>query len=269
MADADFAKTHLKDHLATLIIPPVSDGFWSVYSTAKDLCIRNEQPDQILRTFQNMLTKIPEWSDSTLSTEVERISKTSKCTYLDDLLMGVFISYMKSFAAMHYRGDSSHVSVDFDRPSFNKFIHELYIQSARKIWQVAYLFKTIGVSNEVQARNRQEIVKIIHECMEVVIRSFLPWESIAKQFADTSAVPPSYTEEKSNRKVVFAEEDEEQEFETEDDDAESQDSGPATLQISDDNASIDIETLDDEKVEEIDPLKEIESKMSSELVLKL
>lgn len=258
MTDADFAKTHLKDHLATLIINPVSDGFWSVYSTAKDVCIRNEQPDQILRTFQNMLTKIPEWSESTLSTEVDRIAKTSKCTYLDDLLMGVFISYMKSFAGLHYRGNSSHIDVDFDRPSFNKFIHELYIQSARKLWQVAYLFKTVGVSNEVQARNRQEIIKIIHECMEVVIRSFLPWESIAKQFSEIPAPPVS------NRKVVFAEDDEEQEFEDE-----SQDSGPAALQISDDTASIDIETFEEDKVDEIDPIKEIESKMGSELVLKL
>ena len=168
MSDTDFAKTQLREHIGGLLISPVAEGFWSIYETAKDLCKRNEQMDQVLRTFQNMLTKIPEWSGSTLTTEVERIVKTTKCSYLDDLLMGVFISYMKSFASLHYRGSSSHVDIDFDRPTMEKFIHELYIHSARQLWQVAYLFKTIGVSSEQQARNRRDIESHINSSLEHV-----------------------------------------------------------------------------------------------------
>lgn len=252
MSDTEFAKTHLREHLGNLIVSPVSDGFWSIYDTSKELCKRNEQMDQVLRTFQNMLTKIPEWSESTLSTEVERIEKTTKCTYLDDLVMGVFLAYMKSFASLHYRGSSSHVDVDFERPSMEKFIHEIYIQSARKLWQVAYLFKTVGVSNEQQARNRQDIEKIINECLEHVIRSFLPWKSIAKQFSTASNQAP----QESNRKVLFSE------------DSDSEDEEKSPIEISDDTAEIDIEELDG-KEEEVDPLKEIESKIGEQLVLNL
>jgi len=175
MGDTEFAKVHLREHLVGLIVPPISEGFWSVYTTSKELCERNGQLDQVLRTFQNMLTRIPEWSDSTLATEVERIIKVSKCNYLDDLIMGVFIAYMKSFASLHYRGNSSQIKIEFERPSVAKFIHELYKHSARKLWQVAYLFRTVGVPSEQQARNRQDIEKIILECMEQVIRAFLPW----------------------------------------------------------------------------------------------
>ena len=178
----EFAKEHLREHLVGLLVSPVADGFWSIHDSAKDLCDRNGQPDQILRTFQNMLTRIPEWSDSTLSTEVERILKVTNCRYMDDLLMGVFIAYMKSFASLHYRGSQSQLKIEFDRPSFAKFIHELYKHSARKMWQMAYYFKTVGVSSEQQARNRQEVEKIVTECMEQVIRSFLPWEAIAKKY---------------------------------------------------------------------------------------
>lgn len=265
MSDSEFAKTHLRDHLITLIVPPVSEGFWSIYSSAKDLCERNGQHDQILRTFQNMVTKIPEWSDTTLTTEVERIQKITKCNYLDDLIMGVFIAYMKSFASLHYHGSSKEIQIDFERPSTAKFVHELYKHSARKLWQTAYLFKTSGVASEVQARNRQEIETLISQCMEQVIRGFLPWEAIAKKYFAQPDVPEiikpveegdsdSEDEEESPRKSVSFGEDEEDEL--------------PKLQISEEEATLDIPELD-AIVEKEDPMRELEQKASETLVLNL
>jgi hypothetical protein len=269
MAETEFAKVHLREHLVGLVVPPISEGFWSIYTSSKELCERNGQPDQILRTFQNMLTRIPEWSDSTLTTEVDRIVKVSKCGYLDDLIMGVFIAYMKSFASLHYRGNSSQIKIEFERPSVGKFVHELYKHSARKIWQVAYLFRTVGVSTEQQARNRQEIEKIIAECMEQVVRAFLPWEAIAKNyFVETPNDVPVISQEPSTKLVQFEEES--------DSDDESEDEIPK-LNVGEEVGTIEVNDLDEEKEqslpaveEEMDPLKEIESKMSAEtLVLKL
>jgi hypothetical protein len=276
MGDTEFAKVHLREHLGGLIVPPISEGFWSVYTTSKELCDRNGQPDQILRTFQNMLTRIPEWSDSTLATEVERIIKVSKCNYMDDLIMGVFIAYMKSFASLHYRGNSSQIKIEFDRPSVAKFVHELYKHSARKLWQVAYLFRTQGVGSEQQARNRQEIEKIILECMEQVIRAFLPWEAIAKNyFVDTPTdVPVVQSSEPSMKAVTFEEEDQEEDEEDSDDEEET----PPKLMVSDEVGTIEVNDLDQvqeasipEVVQEVDPLTEIESKVTEgeSLVLNL
>jgi len=271
MGDAEFAKIHLREHLGGLIVPPISEGFWSIYDSSKELCQRNNQPDQILRTFQNMLTRIPEWSDSTLTTEVERIIKVSNCSYLDDLLMGVFISYMKSFASLHYRGDSSHIKIEFERPSLTKFIHELYKHSARKLWQVAYLFRTVGTSSEQQARNRQEIEKIVTECMEQVIRAFLPWQTIAKKyFVETPTDVPVVSQPEPESKTVQFEEES-------DDESDEEEEEPPKLQISEETVTLEVEDLDKKEEQsvqipqqELDPLKEIESKLSSEtLVLNL
>lgn len=228
--------------------------------------------DQVLRTFQNMLTRIPEWSDATLSTEVERIVKVSKCTYLDDLLMGVFISYMKSFASLHYRGSSSQIKIEFERPNFAKFVHELYKHSARKIWQVAYLFKTVGVAAEQQARNRQDVEKLIGDCMEQVIRTFLPWEQIAKNyFVDTPAEIPSQPPAAS-KSVMF---EDVQDDDSSDEEEEEEDR--PKMKVSDEVQTIEIEELDKPKEEpkvvtiqpEVDPLKEIESKVGESLVLNM
>jgi len=203
MSETEVAKVQLREHLATLLVPRLAEGFWSIHDSAKQLCERNKQTDEILRTFQNMVTKIPDWSDTTLAEEVERVLKVSKCAYMDDLLMGVFLAYMKSFAALQYRGASSQVRVEFERPNVTKFIHELYKHSARKLWQVAYLFKISGVATEQQAKNRQEIEQVIYKTIDDVVRSFLPWEVIAKSYfteppaEDKPAPPPA------SKSVIF------------------------------------------------------------------
>jgi len=278
MSEAEFAKVHLREHLGGLIVPPISEGFWSIYDSSKELCERNGQLDQVLRTFQNMLTRIPDWSDSTLATEVERIMKVSKCTYMDDLLMGVFIAYMKSFASLHYRGNSDRIKIDFERPSVSKFIHELYKHSARKLWQVAYLFRTIGTTSEQQARNRQDIERIITECMEQVIRAFLPWEAIAKNyFVDTPTDVPFVAPSEPSTKAVSFEEDEADSDDDKDEEDEDEDDEPPKLNLSEEEATIEISDLDKpqevsipEVKEEVDLLKEIEGKAGEEtLVLNL
>jgi hypothetical protein len=277
MSDSEFAKTHLREHLGSLLVEPISEGFWSIYNSAKDLCDRTGQQSEILRTFQNMLTRIPEWSDSTLSTEVERIQKVTKCTYLDDLIMGVFIAYMKSFASLHYKGGSSEIKVEFDRPSLAKFVHELYKHSARKVWQVAYLFKTVGTSTEQQARNRQDIDKLVGECMEQVIRSFLPWEAIAKKyFAEPQVediIKPVESAEPS-KAVTFGGADSDSESGSDEEEEEEK----PKLTLGDEETTIDFENLDEpppaeveipETPKEKDPMDEINSKAEETLVLNL
>ena len=269
---AEFAKTHLREHLVSLLVGPVAEGFWSIYDSAKELCERNGQMDQILRTFQNMLTRIPEWNEATLQTEEDRIVKQTKCSYMDDLLMGVFISYMKAFANLHYRGSQSELKIDFQRPNLSKFIHELYKTSARKFWQVAYFFKTVGVPAEQQARNRQDIEKMIAECMEQVIRGFLPWEAIAKKYFNEDAGSESSDDVHDSKGVSFGD-NADSESDNEDDEDKPE------IKLGEEEGTIEFEDLDKEVVvaeappepeKEVDPLTEIEGKISNDtLVLNL
>ena len=208
-----------------------------------------------------MLTRIPSWKDETLNTEVQRIQKISKCSYLDDLIMGVFISYMKSFASLHY-SDKSELNVDFDRPSLEDFIHELYKHSARKLWQVAYLFRTVGNSTEQQARNRQEIENVILDCMEQVITSFLPWETITKKyFSQVETIVPEPVKNVT--------------FESQNEEDESEDELKPNLVMSDEVASIEIKEFEVPKKEEEPPkeeedaMEELSKKATETLVLNL
>lgn len=186
----DFVKQTLRENLARVVIPHVADGLWSIYDNAKIACERNKQPEQTLRTFQNLLTRIPVWSEDTLNAEVDRIAAASKCDYIEDLLLGVFVSYIRAFAALQQLEDT-HVDVNFERPSVAKFIHALYKVSARSSWSNAYLFKTIGVTSEQQARNRREIETMIGNNLNEVIDAFIPWKDISRAYFRVREAAPA------------------------------------------------------------------------------
>ena len=208
----DFVKQSMRENLTRVLIPHVADGFWSIYDNAKSACQRNGQPDKTLQTFQNLLTSIPKWNDETLRKEVDRIIAASKCDYIEDLLLGVFVSYIRAFASLQ-QSESTHVNLDFERPSIEKFIHTFYTVSARKCWSQAYLFDTLGVAATQQARNRREIEVMLESTINEVVDSFIPWRAISQAYfrggrEEAPAPPPVKFEEKPTV-VEFDDEDEE------------------------------------------------------------
>lgn len=222
----EFVKQTLRDNLMRTLVPHVADGLWSVYDSARTACERNGQPEKTLQTFQNLLTRIPQWTPETLDKEVDRITVASKCDYIEDLLLGVFVSYIRAFASLQ-QTDASHVSIDFQRPSVPKFIHAYYIAVARKCWTSAYLFKTIGVSSEQQARNRREIDGILEASVGEVIDSFIPWREVSKAYFSAKAEPATVSKPPP---VKFEEKPEVREFEKEEEEGSDDDERtPITL----------------------------------------
>ena len=256
--ETQFAKRHIRNRFSLMVIPHVSEGIWSVYDNAKLICEKNGQPDQILMTFQNLLTRIPQWTDDVLQAEVKRIVAASKCSYLEELLTGVLLTYLRAFAAIQFRGDKEDsVDLQFERPPLSRFVHELYKESARKCWEHAFLFRTVGVRTEQQARNRQDIDKMLDVALDTVLDSFLPWQSIVTTYFSTSEPPAAPTVEEAEpepaRAVSFSNEGETDE---ESEDSEDDDDEPPKIKLTEETMdlgdlvkSLDVDLKADEKVE--------------------
>ena len=266
--ESHFAKRHIRNRFSLMLLPQVSEGVWSVYDNAKTICEKNNQSDQILMTFQNLLTRIPQWTDDVLQTEVKRIIAASKCSYLEELLTGVLLAYLRTFAAVQYRASQDSIEVEFERPPLGRFIHELYKEVARRCWENAFLFRTVGVRTEQQARNRQEIDRIIDTAIDTVLDSFLPWESIVTNYFsvgggedDSEAVSAPAPAPSA---VKFAET-----SDTEDtDDGASTDSEPPKIQLTEE--AVNLEDIDDlDEKEEVVDIQVPESSEGESLVLKL
>ena len=230
--NSEFVKQTLRENLARVLVPHIADGLWSVYDSAKTACERNRQPEKTLQTFQNLLTRIPHWSTEILDKEVDRIIVASKCDYMEDLLLGVFVSYIRAFASLQ-QVDATQVNLDFDRPTLQKFIHTFYIYAARKSWSQAYLFNVINVSSEQRARNNRDIETLLETTMNEVIDSFIPWRQISRTYFRTEASAPAPVpivsaptpapapapEPTSNPVTIAEEQNTVHEFETDDEDS--------------------------------------------------
>lgn len=267
----DFVKQTLRENLGRVVIPHVADGFWSIYDNAKSACERNKQPDQILRTFQNLLTQVPKWTPETLKKEVDRIAAASKCDYMEDLLLGVFVSYIRAFASLQ-QVKTEHVDIPFTRPSMEVFLHKFYVMAARGFWSNAYMFKTVGVTSEQQARNRRDIEVMLADVLNEVIDSFIPWKDISKAYfkAPEETPAPAPVPEPVAAPVPMVEEpkpavkfgeNEMQEFES--DTEESDDDEPPAIKLGED---VGLDEDDFESESESEAEGEVDVKPSSEAV---
>ena len=193
----EFVKQTMRENLTRVLVPHVADGFWSIYENAKTACDRNGQPEKTLQTFQNLLTSVPKWNEQTLDKEVDRIITASKCDYIEDLLLGVFVSYIRAFASLQ-QSEATQVNIEFDRPSLSKFIHTFYTTSARKCWSQAYLFNIVNVPSIQQAKNRRDIESMLESTVGEVIDGFIPWRQISRAYFQgreepSRSVPPPVT----------------------------------------------------------------------------
>jgi hypothetical protein len=235
----EFVKQTMRENLTRVLVPHVADGLWSIYENAKTACERNKQPEKTLQTFQNLLTSVTKWSPETIKKEVERIITASKCDYIEDLLLGVFVSYIRAFASLQ-QNEATHVNIDFERPSLETFVHNFYVVSARKCWTQAYLFNTIQVPSTQQARNRRDIETMLDSTIGEVVDFFIPWRGISQAYFQKKEEPRPTTAPP----VTFAPP-EVHEFETDDEDEDSEEERPKITLGEDITLSEDEDTEDE------------------------
>ena len=125
----------------------------------------------------------------------------------------------------------------------------MYKSAARSSWSNAYLFKTIGVSTEQQARNRRDIETLLNSNLNEVIDGFIPWKEISKAYFRARENAPTVKEEVKEEvrqptpKPVTFGENEVVEFETEDEDSEEEERPKLTL-----GEDIKLDEFEDDKL---------------------
>jgi hypothetical protein len=167
--------------LLNILTPTISQGLKSIFDEALKLCQDNKEADKYLMTFQNFLTRVPQWNQTIIDNEKARIIESSGCTYLEELVTCVHIIQLKALTCV--RVGSKQKKVDINVPSISDFIHKIYIHVARKIYTNIYLFERNIAPLQTQKNNR-EIELIIKECILNAIRDSVPVEHILRAYMD-------------------------------------------------------------------------------------
>ena len=173
------AKEEYTKQLVSILKPCIYQGIKSIYIDAKDICHQDNTPDNVLMVFQDLLSRIPKWSQDIITKEYDRISSVSKCDYIDDLLKVVYVSHIKVLTIVHSAQRNKKISIKV--PSGSHFIHLCYIECAREFWKDPYLFSD-RVSKYEYQKNMRDSETMISECIAETIRKQLPVRHILKEF---------------------------------------------------------------------------------------
>ena len=188
--------------LTSTITPLIIEGIDSIFKEASNICSSTGESDKYLMTFQNLLAQIPKWSDTIVQDEKKRIIEKSKITYLEDLLSCVHIVQLK--AMTNIRVGNKQKKLQIKVPKFDNFIHNCYINTARKLYKNVYLFEKKIPALQIQKNNREKEV-IVQECILQVIRESIPIEEILRSYLDDTM--EEYVEEEIKEEVIKPEED--------------------------------------------------------------
>ena len=169
--------------LVSILTHCLVDGIKSIFEEAVKLCVDNEEENKYLMTFQNLLSQIPQWNAVTIELERKRIENVSGCKYLEDLITCVHIIQLKALTCI--RVGQKQKKIDIDVPSIDKFIHQIYICSARKLYTNIYLFERDVFPLQAQKNNR-ELEVLIKEAILTTIRDNIPVEQILRAYMDES-----------------------------------------------------------------------------------
>ncbi len=167
--------------LINYITPHIIDGFKSIFNESIHLCESNDEIEKYLMTFQNLLSRIPKWNQTIVLAEQERIIKSCNCSYLEDLITCVHIIQLKILSCVRVGNETKKITIDI--PDTSSFIHQIYINIARKLYSNIYLFEIDIPPLEQQRRNR-EFELLVQTCIMNTIRDKIPVETLLRQFID-------------------------------------------------------------------------------------
>ena len=173
------SKNEWISRLISLLTPEIIKGFRSIFEESLNMCKENQE--KYLMTFQNLISRIPKWNPNIIEQEKQRIIENTKCSYLEDLISCVHIIQLKTLTAM--RVGSEQKKIDINIPKLEDFIHNVYIQSARKLYLNVYLYE-IQISPLQSQKNNREIEIIINECILSTIRDNIPITTLLKVYLD-------------------------------------------------------------------------------------
>jgi hypothetical protein len=165
--------------LVNILTPAVVSGIRSIFEEAWQLCVENDEEDKYLITFQTFLSRVPKWNNEIVKEERKRIVEESSCVHLEDLVTCVHVIQLKALTCIRVGQEQKKVEIDI--PSVDQFVHNVYINVARKVYTNVYLFEKGIAPLQFQKHNR-ELEIIIKECVMNTIRETMPVEDILRAY---------------------------------------------------------------------------------------
>jgi hypothetical protein len=173
--------------LINVLTPLIYEGIQSIYTEALKV---STGADNVLKVFQSFLRRIPKWNTELIKQESDRIMNSSKSySWLPDLVKATLKANM---IVLTYNPNLTKINkID---PQFYKnvkiedFIHKVYIECARELWNNPYLMYHQYQPIELK-RNQRDSMALIKESIKEAIRKLLPLKEILEIYLGEELEP--------------------------------------------------------------------------------
>ena len=168
-------KQEYTTQLINVLTPLIYEGLQSIYNEV----IKISSSDNILKHFQIAMQRIPKWNNEIIQNETERIMNNSKSySWLEDLIKATLKA---NIIVLTYNPSvTQQIKVDqqlYQNIKISDFIHKIYLECARELWNNPYLFYHNYPPIELK-RNQRDCVVLIKDCIKEAIRKLLPVKHI-------------------------------------------------------------------------------------------
>ena len=165
--------------LVNILTPLIYQGIDSIYKDSKKI----SNNDNTLKNFQIFLRAVPKWNNDLIENETNRILSNCRCAdWINDLIKAVIKSNIIILTNNSSFKKSSKIDISYyEEIDINNFIHKIYIECAREIWNNPYLFFDEYQPIELK-RNQRDTLVLIKESIKEAIRKMLPVKHILKEY---------------------------------------------------------------------------------------
>ena len=171
------AKKELLNQLSSTILPSALDCMDSLYAESKV----ETQGRNTLKAFQEKLSKIPQWNNYQIDTEVGKcVDRCGGC--LDEMTAAVFVATVKIISSVRLSKDSRKVSLKI--PTNDVFVLGVYTNVAKRIYEDPYIYQEVVSRND----RRKDLIKRMEGVVEETVKEMLPINQILKTYLNKNAV---------------------------------------------------------------------------------
>jgi hypothetical protein len=164
------AKTEYTNTLISTMTPVMFGTFKKIYEEAA----RISRGKKTLMQFQQLLKNVQEWSNTTIKDSTDAIERS--CSWFNELVTAVFVSYVKILSAVRINGDQRKIKIKL--PTLNSFVHKCYVESAKNIYRDPYIFQKADTEEELE----DVVNERIGDSINTTIKEMLPLKQILETY---------------------------------------------------------------------------------------
>ena len=164
------AKKEYLAQLCCVMCPHMITTFESLYNESNSI----SKGKKVLAQYQKLLKEVPNWNNHMIHQHAEKLSST--CSWFNDLLAAVFVSYVKILSSVRLNSENKKISVKL--PSNDVFIHGVYTNAAKELYKDPYVYHDEMSEYERDASLTRRFIV----CIEATVKEMIPIQEILKAY---------------------------------------------------------------------------------------